>query len=236
MARASAPAFTPGAITFLRRLKRHNDREWFRAHKADYLRLVREPLEALLARIDQEFRGFAPELVAAPAVSLFRIHRDTRFSADKSPLKTQIGAVFPDRRLPRKAGAGLYLEIGPDGTLIAGGLYAPTPPELRRVRLHVAETLARLRAIVRAPSFVRNTGGLSGARLVRVPRGFAADHPAAEYLRYKQYLAQASFPADFATTPAFVPAVVRTFRAVAPLVTYLNDALLPSLDGPGRRT
>lgn len=235
MVSVARPRFAPAALTFLRQLKRNNDRDWFRARKADYLRLVREPMAALIAQLDRDFRSFAPELAAAPAVSLFRIYRDTRFSEDKSPLKTQVGAVFPHRQLPRKAGACLYVEIGPDGTLVAGGIHAPTPEELRRIRLHIADTYPRLRAIVRAPAFLRHTGGLDGDRLSRVPRGFAADHPAAEYLRYKQWLGWANHPAAFATTPAFYPAVVRTFRAVMPLVRYLNDALIAGAGTPTRR-
>nr|MCU0255810.1 TIGR02453 family protein [Vicinamibacterales bacterium] len=105
MTSSSSPAFTPEAVRFLRALRRHNDREWFRERKAEYERHVRQPMEGLIARLDREFRVFAPEIAASPAVSLFRIYRDTRFSEDKSPLKTQVGAVFPHRELGRKAGA-----------------------------------------------------------------------------------------------------------------------------------
>src|SRR6185369_8583362 len=97
----------------LRALKRNNDREWFRARKDDYEAHVRQPMIALLARLAKDFQSFAPEFVADPKVSLFRIYRDTRFSGDKSPLKTAIGARFPVRGMPKGAGAGLYVEIAP---------------------------------------------------------------------------------------------------------------------------
>lgn len=235
MAAARLPVFTPAALTFLRALKRNNDREWFRERKDEYVRLVRQPMESLIERLDHEFRHFAPEIAAAPAVSLFRIYRDTRFSEDKSPLKTQVGAVFPHRDLGRKAGACFYVEIGPAGTLIAGGIHAPSPQELKTIRQHIAANHARLRTIVEAPSFRRATGGLRGDQLVRVPRGVNADHPAADYLRFKQWLGWVDHPAGFASSPEFFGTVARTFRALAPLVRYLNEPLLGASIPPSRR-
>lgn len=235
MATSPSPAFAPAALTFLRALKRNNDREWFRQRKADYERHVRGPMVALIERLDHEFRAFAPEIDASPAVSLFRIYRDTRFSEDKTPLKTQVGAVFPDRRLGKKNGACFYVEIGPGGTLVAAGIHAPSPAELRLVRLHISQNYDRLRSIVEAPSFRRATGGLRGDSLVRVPRGFAPDHPAADYLKLKQWLGWVEHPAAFATSVAFFPAVLRTFRALAPLVRYLNEPLIGPVTTAGPR-
>jgi len=91
--------FTPKTLAFLRALKRNNDREWFKARKDDYEQHVREPMIMLLARLADDFRRFAPELVADPKVSLYRIYRDTRFSADKTPLKTNVAAHFPNRTM-----------------------------------------------------------------------------------------------------------------------------------------
>jgi uncharacterized protein (TIGR02453 family) len=234
MGRQPIPAFPPATLTFLRALARHNDRDWFRDRKDEYERHVRAPMLALIERIDADLRRFAPDLVASPKVSLFRIYRDTRFSADKSPFKTQVGALFPHRVLGRMSGAGLYVEIGPKGTLIAGGVHAPSGPETRAIRAHIAENLSRLRSIVEAPSFGRITGGLGGDQLSRVPRGFPADHPAADYLRYKQWLVWVDHPAAFASSPDFYPTVVEVFRAAAPLVAFLNEPLLTRRADPLR--
>src|SRR6187399_1815256 len=105
--------FTSRTLRFLRALKRHNDREWFRARKAQYEADVRQPMIALVERLGDDFRSFAPEFVAEPKVSLYRIYRDTRFSADKTPLKTHVAARFPMPGLPRGEGGGLYVEIAP---------------------------------------------------------------------------------------------------------------------------
>ncbi len=217
--------FTRKTVAFLRALKRNNDREWFKARKTDYETHVRGPMIALLARLADDFRSFAPELVADPKVSLFRIYRDTRFSADKTPLKTNAAAHFPHRRL-RKAGAGLYLEVAPKWVWIGGGIYMPETHELVAIRSHVGAHHSRLRKIVEARSFVAAAGNLHGEQLTRVPRGYASDHPAGHYLRFRQFLAGREYPADFACEARFYPEVLKIFRQVAPLVRFLNAPLL----------
>src|SRR5918994_5379789 len=115
--------FSPKTISFLRALKRNNDREWFRARKADYERHVRTPMIDVLARLAIDFRTFAPELISDPKVSLFRIYRDTRFSNDKSPFKTAVAAHFPSRDFAPSDGAGLYFEVAAGWVWIGGGMY-----------------------------------------------------------------------------------------------------------------
>jgi uncharacterized protein (TIGR02453 family) len=218
------PHFPAAALTFLRALARNNDREWFRDRKEQYEQDVRGPMIAVIERLDRDFRRFAPELVASPRVSLFRPYRDTRFSADKTPLKTSIAAQFPHAALPKNESPGLYLEVNPRTVLVAGGLYAPSTPQLHAVREHIAENLGRFRSLAEAPR-LRRAGGLQGDRLQRVPRGFTADHPAAEYLRFRQFLVWAEFPASLATTPRFYPTVVGLFETAAPLVRFLCEPL-----------
>ena len=217
-----ASPFTRKTLAFLRALKRNNDRDWFRARKDDYEQHVRSPMIALLARLADDFRTFAPEFVADPKVSLYRIYRDTRFSEDKSPLKTHVAAHFPTRGFPRNEGAGLYLEVAPGWVWIGGGLYMPSTSDLQAIREHIAATHPRLHRVVTAPAFKREIGQLEGERLTRVPRGYLKDHPAAHYLQYKQFLAGREFAAEFATSDAFYPSVIRTFKAVTPLVRFLN--------------
>ena len=217
--------FTRKTLAFLRALTRNNDREWFRSRKDDYERHVRGPMIALLARLAGDLPRFAPELVSDPRVCLYRIYRDTRFSDDKTPLKTHIAAHFPARAFPRNAGAGLYLEVAPKWVWIGGGLYMPSSAELRAIREHIAETHPALRRAVRARAFRDAVGALGGEQLARVPRGYARDHPAAEYLRYRQFLAGREYEAEFAVGPTFYPELLRVFRAVAPLVRFLNSPL-----------
>lgn len=218
------PRFSAASLAFLRALKRNNDREWFRARKDQYDAVLKGPMLEVIARLAEDFRGFAPDLQANPA-SIFRIYRDTRFSDDKTPLKTQISAVFPSKQLPKHHGSGLYFEVTPKWVWAGGGLYAPDTSELQAVREHIAANLRKFRAIVEAPSFKRVVGALEGERLQRIPRGFAADHPAAEYLKFRQFIGGREHPAEFATSPRFYAGLLETFKTVAPLVGFLNDAL-----------
>jgi uncharacterized protein (TIGR02453 family) len=217
--------FTRKTLTFLRALKRNNDRDWFRARKTEYEEHVRGPMIALLARLAQDFGRFAPELVADPRVSLYRIYRDTRFSGDKTPLKTHVAAHFPSRDFPRNQGAGLYVEIAPKWVWMGGGLYMPSPSDLYAIREHIASTHPKLHRTVRTRAFTQTVGELGGERLTRVPRGYLKDHPAADYLRHRQFLAGREFEAEFALTPKFYPELLKTFRAVVPLVRFLNAPL-----------
>lgn len=217
--------FSAKTVAFLRSLKRNNDRDWFREHKAEYEQHVMAPMVALLARLDEDFRAFAPELIAHPKVSLFRIYRDTRFSANKAPLKTQMGASFPHRDL-QKRGAGLYLEIGPDRVFMGGGLYMPEPSDLHAIREHIAEHHARLRKIIGGSAFRAAVGTMQGQQLQRVPRAFLPDHPAADLLKFKQFLGAVEHPASFACDAGFYPELLKVLKAVAPLVRLLNEPLI----------
>lgn len=217
--------FTPRTLAFLRALTRHNDRDWFRAHKSDYERHVRAPMIELIGRLAVDLRRIAPELVADPKTSLYRIYRDTRFSEDKTPLKTNAAAVFPPRGFPRHEGAGLYVEIAPGWVWMGGGLYMPPPSSLHAIRERIAATHPRLHRTVRSRAFAGVLGELQGDQLTRVPRGFVKDHPAAHYLKFKQFLGFREFEPAFATSDAFYPELLRTFTALTPLLRFLNSSI-----------
>jgi uncharacterized protein (TIGR02453 family) len=221
---ATAPRFTPQTLTFLRSLKRNNRREWFNAHREQYEAHVRAPMIAIIERLSDDFRAFAPELVANPKVSMYRIYRDTRFSENKQPYKTHVAAVFPTRGLAKHEGAGLYFHISPTEVWVGGGMYAPQPPQLYAVREHIAANVRQLRAIVESPAFRRHIA-LEGDQLTRVPRGFPKDHAAAEYLKFKHFVAGAELPAATAISPRFYATVLTIFRQVLPLSRFLNQAI-----------
>jgi len=223
--RGMSSPFTPKTLAFLRALKRNNDREWFRERKDDYERHVRGPMVQAIERLAVDMRAFAPELVADPKRSLYRIYRDTRFSSDKTPLKTNVAASFPPRGFARHEGAGLYFEVAPTWTWIGGGLYMPTSPALHAVRASIAQSHPRLHRIASAPAFRKTVGALQGERLTRVPAGYGKDHPAGHYLQFKQFLGFREFPAEFATSADFYPELLRTFKALMPMLRFLNDAM-----------
>ena len=220
------PRFPKEGLEFLRALKRNNRREWFQAHRPDYEQFVRGPMVEFILALAEDFRRFAPEMVADPAVCLYRIYRDTRFSKDKSPYKTHTAAVFPRRGLAKHSGAGLYFHISPSDVLVGGGIYAPQTPELLAVRTYIAGRPKTFRSIVESPGFRQSFGELGGEKLTRVPRGFPADHPVAGYLKHKQFLAFCSFPAEFAVSPRFYGTLVDRFRKMMPFLRFLNQTLI----------
>jgi uncharacterized protein (TIGR02453 family) len=220
--------FTPKTLSFLRSLKRNrNHREWFHARKDQYQLHCRGPIIDVIERLAEDFRSFAPEMVANPKVSLLRPFRDTRFSDDKTPLKTHLGATFPHRALGRMNGAWFYFEIASGWVWIGGGMWRPDTSQLLLVREHIVANQRRFETIVNAPGFNR-IGGLQGDRLTRVPRGFATDHPAAPYLQHRQFMAFREEEPAFATRKDFYRQLRDTFHAIAPLVHFLNEPLIAS--------
>src|SRR6266699_397859 len=219
-------AFPKEGLQFLQLLQRHNNREWFQEHKGIYEDYVKQPMAELIEALAVEFAQFAPEMIASPKASAYRIYRDTRFSKDKSPYKTHVALVFPRSGLGKHEGAGRYLHIPTQELLIGGGLYMPLPEDLNAVRNHIVDHPDRFFAILEHDRFRKIFGSLGGDRLQRVPQGFPVDHVAADYLKYKQFLAARNFPPRVATTPRFYKLVLETFQAILPLVRFLNDPIL----------
>jgi uncharacterized protein (TIGR02453 family) len=230
----TASPFTAKTLAFLRALTRNNDRAWFRAHGDEYESHVKAPMLLAIARLGEEFRSIAPELMADPKKSLYRIWRDTRFSADKRPLKTNVAAVFPHRLGSRHTSAGLYFEIAPKWVFAGGGIYMPERGDLVKIRQRIAGDPETFRRLATEGS-LRTVGGLQGERLTRVPIGYPADHPAAEYLRFKHFLGYREWPPHFATSDRFWPELLGTFKAIMPLVRYLNEAIGVGTQGRGTR-
>jgi uncharacterized protein (TIGR02453 family) len=177
-------------------------------------------------RLADDFRAFAPELVASPKMSMYRIYRDTRFSDNKTPYKTHVAAVFPTRGLLKHEGAGVYFHVSPDEVWVGGGMYSPQPAQLYAVREHIAANSRQLGAILESPGFRRHVGRLEGEKLKRVPRGFPTDHKAAEYLKHRHFIAGAEFPAALAASPKLYGTLLTIFRHVVPLSRFLNTPLL----------
>ncbi len=223
---ATSPGFTAQTLTFLRALKRHNTREWFHEHRARYDAHVHAPMLAIVERLAVDLPRVAPGFHASPKLSLFRPWRDTRFSANKAPLKTNVAAVFPYRSLARMEGASLYFEVAPEHVWIGGGLYSPDAPTLHGVRAHIAARHRVLARLVAAPAFAARLGTMQGERSTRMPRGFDAAHPAADVIRHKQFLAAREESPAFAVRADFYEELLATFQAMAPFVAFLNEPIL----------
>lgn len=218
-----ASHFRPALFTFLRQLKRHNTREWFETHRDQYRADVEAPTLAFIADLAPRLATISRAFVVDPkrsGGSMFRIYRDIRFSADKSPYKTHVAAMFPHRRRDEApAGPGFYLHLEPDDCMGGGGVYHPDTATLTRIRLAMVEQPKAWKAVLKAGL------DIEGDRLARAPAGFDPAHPFIEDLRRKDLYALVPFTERQVTSADFLERYVNACRQVAPLVAFLTRAL-----------
>jgi uncharacterized protein (TIGR02453 family) len=186
-----APSFSPGLFAFLRDLADNNDREWFAANKARYVAEVQEPALAFVEDVGVRLPELSRHFVADARTtggSLFRIHRDVRFSKDKSPYKTNIGIQFRHARSRDVHAPGFYLNLEPDRVFMACGTWRPDRDTLHAIRTAIVAKPGRWRAVVEQPPFSERFH-LGGETLKRPPTGFDRDHPLIEDLKRKDFIA-----------------------------------------------
>ena len=221
--RSAFPGFPAEGLAFFAALQRHNRREWFQPRKAIFEEKLKQPMRELVGAVNSAMRGFAPDYITDPDKAIYRIYRDTRFSKDKTPYKDHIAASFSRRG--DKAGAGYYFAVSDKEVAIGGGIYMPPPETLFAIRQHLAERHEEFRKIAGARAVRRLFVEVQGEQLTRVPKGYPCDHPAADLLRFKQYLLYVELPPDLAVTPAVYTEIVKHFRAMTPFVDFLNTPL-----------
>jgi uncharacterized protein (TIGR02453 family) len=224
--------FRPAAFAFLRGLARNNRKEWFEAHRDAYEQELRAPMRALVDEVDSILGSIAPELRGDPKKSVFRIHRDVRFSADKSPYKTHIAAWFfhcdAGSGVGQEAhgGAGFYLHVEPGASMVGGGIWMPPKPALDRIRDAIVEDQKGFERVLTAAPFKRRFGPLSEeAMLTRVPRGYRPDHPAAKWLRYKSFTAGRTLRDTEVGTRKLLTTLRTDIAAMLPLIRWMNGAI-----------
>jgi len=215
------PGFPPEALQFFRGLASNNNREWFLLRKPLFEEKVKEPMRQLVDALNLALHDFAPEYETDPDKAIFRIYRDVRFSKDKKPYKEQIAATFRRSGAPHHQG-GYYFAISHKGVAVGGGVYMPEPEVLLAIRQRIAERHEECCRILAAHPLRKQLGNLEGAQLSRVPRGFPADHPAADLLRYKYYILYKELPPSLATSPKLYKEIVDRFRIMVPFLQFLT--------------
>ena len=217
----------PATLTFLAQLKQNNTTSWFAAHRSaydtargDFQQLVNQVLHDL-ATADQAIAQAALD----PRKCLFRINRDVRFSADKSPYKTHFGAWFNvgGKGTPT---AGYYVHVEPGGSFVAGGMYLPASDVLARIRQEIDYDLPAFEALLGEPIFVQQFGRLSQENtLQRPPKGYEATNPALRHLKLKSFIASHPLPDLDVCRPDLTKRIGAAFVALQPLVAFLNKAM-----------
>ena len=226
-------SFSNQSVTYLRALSRNNAKPWFDQNRPRYEQFIREPLRDLIEEMDVRLARFAPEIVGDVKRSPFRIYRDIRFSADKSPYKTHASCWFFHRdgahSVGREAiggGAGFYFEFSAGRSFVGGGMWMPPRSALNRLREAIVDDQAGFESAVGNPAAKRRFGALSDeAMLKRTPRGYAADHPAARWLRHQSFVFGRELTTDQATSSRLPELLERDFATMLPLVRWLNRAL-----------
>ena len=215
-------AFGPGFFTFLRDLKRHNTREWFEANRARYVADVETPMLDFIRAVGEKLPAICPGYVADPrrmGGSMFRIYRDTRFSADKSPYKTWLGARFGHRKATRDTHApGFYVHLSVDESYGGGGIYHPDTPTLTKIRQRIVSHEKACAAVVKSVE-------LEGDTLKRPPAGFDKAHKFIEDLKRKDLYSLAEFSQADVTSRRFLDRYLEACDAVTPLVEFLTEAV-----------
>ena len=219
------PGFPPEMVQFFKSLKRNNRRDWFQPRKHLYEQHVKEPMLALVAALNSELLKFAPQYVTDPKKAVYRIYRDTRFSADKTPYKTHAAASFWRRGADHSGAGGFYFSVSHDQIEIAGGLWQPSPETTLLVRTHIAENHADLRKILANKKTRKLVGDLQGDELTRAPKGFDPAHPAVDLIKKKDWLLDVTLDSALATTPRLFREILDRFRAMMPAIEYLNKPL-----------
>jgi uncharacterized protein (TIGR02453 family) len=224
--------FTPEALKFLRGLARHNDRTWFDPRKPIYERELKAPMLALIDQINHAFEDFAPDHIRPPHKAMMRIYRDTRFDKSRGtpekPYKTHVAAWWVRSGLEKTSGAGFYFSFGAKETVIAAGMYMPSPDQLLAVRRYLLDHHEELRSLLAGRKLKAAMQEFDGHKLKRAPRGFPADSPALDLLLCRQWGLSARLPPEAATKPALLKEITSRFRLAAPVIEFLNRPIVGS--------
>jgi uncharacterized protein (TIGR02453 family) len=214
--------FTPKLFTFLRQIKKHNDRAWFEAHRARYTADVEAPMLQFIADVAPRLRSISRHIIVDPrrsGGSMYRFYRDTRFSADKSPYKTHVAAHFAhDTKKTSTSIPGFYLHFEPGDCFGGGGIYHPESPALARIRLAIVESKAW-------PAVKRLGLDIQGDSLTRAPAGFDPAHRFIEDLKRKDHYAIFEFTEAQACAGDFLDRYAAGCERVAPLVAFIAKTL-----------
>jgi len=220
--------FHTSSVSFLKELKKNNNKLWFDNHKAKYLsakidfeNFVQEII-TIISAFDSDIKGLQAKNCT------FRINRDIRFSKDKTPYKTNMGASF-NRGGKKSIFAGYYFHLEPGGkSFVGGGLWMPEPIALKKLRQEIDYCFGEFQKIINNQLFKKQYKGLEMAEsqmLVNVPKGYDKENPAASFLKLKNFVATKNIPDTLLTSAELFKETERAFKALMPLVEFINRTL-----------
>lgn len=214
------PGFRAEAFQFLRDLSANNNREWFKAHKEIFDAELHFPMQCLVQDVGQRCQLAGIPLIGDAKRGLFRIYRDTRFSANKEPYKTHLGAVV-SRDGTTKGIGDLYIHVEPDNSFVGGGFWMPEPDLLKKFRERMADDPEGFLAI-REEMHTHGVELMTENPLKRLPKGFEqeANSPVANYLKWKSFFGWQKFPNEVLLSSDFAQHVIQAAYGILPLMRY----------------
>lgn len=211
-------------IPFLQEIAQNNNREWFNDNKKNYKEALLE-FETLMQQLIESISLFDRDISElTPKSTIFRIYRDTRFSHNKQPYKTHFGAYMA-KKGRKSQYAGYYLHIEPGSSFLGGGLYRPDTSALKKIRQQIDYNADELRKIINHSDFKQTFGTMEGEKLKTSPRDYSPDHPDIDLLNHKDFVATTPFDPHDIIKPDFIEFCTTKFKALNPLINYLNHAI-----------
>jgi uncharacterized protein (TIGR02453 family) len=211
-------------FAFLKAIDRNNNREWFAVHKKEYEE-VKSRFDLFVTQVIRETARFDPSVrFLVPADCTYRIYRDTRFSPDKTPYKTHLGAYLVAGGKKSNL-AGYYVHIEPGNCLAGGGIYMPPSDILKAVRHEIFDNYDDFKKIIGSASFKKHFGTFSGDQLKSMPAGYSKEFPGAEWLKFKYYTVIETFDDKTVQSPDFIKILLASFKAMVPVNRFLNEAI-----------
>lgn len=215
-------------LSFLQKLEKNNNREWFQEHKPEYEQSHEEMIafaDELLIEMNKH------DVISTPTgkKSLNRIYRDVRFKKDKTPYKTHWGGGLYRASAERRG--SYYYHIGLQGAFVMGGFFGPNPQDLLHIRNQIAQDADFLRNVIESKNFKQHFGELLGAQLKTAPRGFEKDHPDVDLLRYKQFMVRYDFTEKEIHSKDFHKTISKTFQQMRPFLDCMTEMLTTDLNG-----
>ena len=219
--------FDKASIAFLEQLAANNNREWFKENKARYDEQVLDVALRFIQSMQDPLGEFAPQFTAIPqrvGGSLMRVYRDTRFSKNKLPYKTNIGIQFRHQRAKDVHSPGYYVHIDPERVFLGVGMWRPDADSLRAIRERIVAKPSEWKSALLDAKFRRHFE-LGGESLTRAPRGFDKDHELIEDIKRTSFIAVRDLDVEDSLTPQFQRKVETSFAAATPFMTFLCKAV-----------
>ena len=214
----------PQTLNFLSTLEINNNREWFNENKPLYLE-AKANFENVVNEIIAEVAEFDESVERLEAKNcIFRIYKDTRFSKDKTPYKTNIGASLVEKGPKTLNHAGYYIHLENEKSFLAGGVYMTEPKNLKAIREAISSDGETFLKILNKKTF-KDVLELQGTKLVKVPQGFDKENPMGDYLKFKQFTVFHSLSDEEVLDKNFVKNTVKVLKEIYPFNRFLNEAI-----------